>query len=304
MSVKEEYAKDVRYFSSVRNYTLALLNAFGGVNLYINQEDTTLDKVYELDIKFGNYEKSIVLEDLSETDIQKGNFNYIPRMILSFEGMSKAQDRQTNKFQKFSKRIYHPDFKNQMLQVAYNSVSYDFHFSLLLQARGLTQASQVTEQILSYFKPTMNLNILECPIFNEKTETQIQISDPAFEINDDFEDKDVNIISVTFDITVRGNIYSPITLVAPLDTIKIFTHIWDLQDIEDSKMSSYYKFERDQNSGILNITERMFNGSIPYDEVIEAENENIVINNRQDYMPPQITIKTTKTPLKVIDKTI
>ncbi len=292
----EILAKDIRYFSSVRNYTLALLNAFKGVELYINQEDSELDKVYTVNIKFGNYEKSIILEDLTEDNITKGNYNYLPRLILSFEGMTKAPERQTNKFQKLSKRIYHPEFNKEMLSVAYNSLSYDFQFSLLLQTRGITHASQITEQILSYFKPTMNLNILECPIFEKKTETQIQISDPGFEINQEFQETDVNIISVTFDITLRGNIYSPIEMVAPLDTIKLFLHVWDTQDYKDSKMAAYYNFEKEegsvQGSDNLNITKRTFNGEIPWSKEVEYKDENLVIQERQDYHPYQQKVKT------------
>lgn len=288
----EILAKDIRYFNSIRGYTLALINAFNGVELYINQEDSELDKVYTVPISFGNYEKSIILEDISENEITTGNINFLPRLILSFEALTKAPERQTNKYRKLSKRVFHPEYKKEMLNVAYNSVAYDFQFSLLLQTRGVTQAFQLTEEILVYFKPTMNLNILECPIFNEKTETQIQIADPAFEINTEFSDVDVNIINVTFDLTVRGNIYSPIEMIAPIDTLKLFLHVWDTEDYKDSKLSSYYNLQQDEeDSRYLNIKKRTFNGTIPYDPVVEAS-EQTVIEKRPDYKPPEEDIKT------------
>ena len=55
--VPEILAKDVRYFNSIRNYTLALLNAFDSTKLYINQENSELDKVFNVPITFSNYEK-------------------------------------------------------------------------------------------------------------------------------------------------------------------------------------------------------------------------------------------------------
>jgi len=279
----EILAKNVRYFSSIRNYTLALLNAFSGVKLYINQEDSKLDKVYDVDITFGNYEKSAILEDLNEKQITQGNFNYLPRLILSFEGMIKAPDRQTNKFKKLYRKIYHVDHKDKMLEVSYNSLAYDFNFTLLLQARGLTQASQLTEEILTHFNPTLNLNIRECPIFEQKTETQIQISDPAFEINNEQQEEDVNIINVTFDLTLRGNIYSPIEMKAPIRTIDLFIHLWDTVDYEDSKMASYYHFEKDDDN--YNARERIFDGTIPYNNDVETESENTLILKRPDFVP-------------------
>ena len=294
MSTKETpelKAKDVRYFNSIRNYTLSLLNCFDSTPLYINQDGSELDKVFSVPISFSNYEKSILLQDITEEQITKGNFNYLPRLVLGFEGMSKANLRQTNKFQKLSKKVYLPGNPEYQLQVAYNSLAYDFSFSLLIQARGLTQASQLTEEILSHFNPSLNLNILECPIFNEKTETQILISDPAFEINDDFDETDVNIISVSFEITVRGNIYSPINMVAPIKTIKLFTHVWDTYDYHESKLSSYYNFTKEDENDVK-ITERVFNGTIPWDKTTEYTNEDLVIQERPDYKPHEQIIKT------------
>lgn len=283
-------AKDVRYFNSIRNYTLSLLNAFDGVQLYVNQEGSELDKAFTVPITFSNYEKCVVLGDITEDQITRGNFNYLPRLVLGFEGMAKAPDRQTNKFQKFSKKIYLPDNPDHMLQVSYNSLAYDFSFSLLVQTRGITQAAQLTEEILSHFNPTMNLNILECPIFNEMTETQILISDPAFEINDEFAEEEVNIISVSFEITVRGNIYSPLSMVAPLKTIKVFTHVWDTYDYNESKLSTYYNFTKEGENGVK-ITERVFNGTIPWDKTTEYKNEDLVIRDRPDYKPHEQEIK-------------
>ena len=280
-------AKNIRYFNSIRGYTLALLNAFNNVKLYVNQPDDEKDKIFTVPISFGNYEKSISLSDISENDLLQTNINILPRLVLSFEGMTKAPERQTNKFQKLSRRIYHPEYKKDMIQVSYNSLSYDFHYSLLVQTRGLTQASQLTEQILSYFRPTMNLNILECPIFEEKTETQIQISDPAFEINQEFEETDINVISVTFDLTVRGNIYSPIEMVGVLESIKLFTHIWDEADYHDSKLSSYYKFVPEEHKAI----ERVFDGTTPYSPAVEGSLEALE-KERPDFHPEEEIIKT------------
>ena len=303
LEVPEVLAKDVRYFSSVRNYTLALLNAFNGVELYVNQENSDLDKVFTVPITFNNYEKSILLEDISEDQITKGNFNFLPRLVLGFEGMTKAPERQTNKFQKLSKKIYLQDDPNVKMNVAYNSLAYDFHFTLLIQARGLTQISQLVEEILVYFNPTLNLNILECPIFNDKTETQIQISDPAWELNDEFTEEQVNINSVTFDVTVRGNIYSPLQLTAPIKTIKLFTHVWDTVDYKDSKLSSYYKFTKVDDDEGLEITQRIFNGTIPWAKEVEYLDENLVIQKRPDYKPYEVILRANPYATDIFDTT-
>lgn len=280
--------KDRKYFSTTRNYTLSLLNAFNNVKYWVENDDN--QKEFIIPISFGNYEKAIALEDLDMEIIKKGNFNFLPRLVLSFEGISKAPDRQTNKFQKLSKKICHPDTSLPALDVSYNSVAYDYHFTLLLQARGLTIASQVTEEILVKFNPSLNLEIKEFPIFLEPTETQILVGDPAFEILDEFSETDVNIMTVTFDITVRGNIYSPIELSGPLKVVKIFNHMWDDEDYRDSKLASYYKFDIDPISHkATKETSRHFNATQQFDEIIEDEDEQVVIDNREDYSEYQVT---------------
>ncbi len=276
--------KDRRYFSAVRNYTLALLNSFNGVKYWVETNDELQQKEFVIPISFSNYEKSLALQDLSEKELRKGNFNFLPRLVLSFEGMSKAEDRQTNKFQKLSKRVYHPDTQKTSMDVSYNSVAYDYQFTLLLQSRGLTIASQVVEEILVKFNPTLNLMINEFPIFEDRTETQIQISDPAFEIQDEFQDEETNIIHVTFDITVRGNIYSPIEMQGPIETVKMFTHIWDQANIKDSKIASYYRFDvNPENNRVYKETKRIFNATQRNEEIVEDLDEQVVIDEREDY---------------------
>lgn len=289
----EVTAKDRKYFSSTRNYTLALLNSFNNIKYWVEQEDIDPNKQKEfiIPISFGSYEKSSALQDIDESTITGGNFNYLPRLVLGFEGMTKAPDRQTNKFQKLTKKVYDPDSLKVSLDVSYNSVAYDFHFSLLLQSRGFTINSQVVEEILVRFNPSLNLLIKEFPIFEASTETQILIGDPAFEILDEFAEEDVNIVQTTFDITVRGNIYSQIELKGAIETVKLFTHVWDEQNYKDSKLSKYYKFDVSENTReVYKSTERTFDGTIPNDEIVEST-EDIVIAERPDYVPSQ-TIET------------
>lgn len=281
-----------RYFNSTKNYTLSLLNAFD--NLYYhtlaekNAEFT--DNAYKVPITFGNYEKSIILEDVVEKDIVSGNINIIPRLVLSFNGMTKVPERQTQKYQTFSKKVRTPDGKKSM-DMSYNSVAYDFQYTLLLQTRGLTMATQLVEQILSYFNPSMNLNIKEFPIFTDYTQTQIRIGDPEFEIIDEFEDIQTNIINVTFELSIRGNIYSNIDYRAPIEVVGLFTHVWDEFERGQSKMASYFKFDIDQDTGRANYeTLRYFNGTMEYTDDVQADYDQMV-ENRPDFSPPEIQNK-------------
>ena len=285
--------KDTRYFNSTKNYTLALLNAFNDIKFWVDNDEIE-QKEYRIPISFGNYEKALVLSDMKEEQITKNNFNFLPRLVLSFIGMTKASDRQTQKYQKFSRRINN----NQNMQYSYNSVAYDFQFQILLQTRGLTINTQVVEEMLCKFNPTLALWIQEFPIFAEATETQISISDPQFEILDEFQDTDTNIINTTFDINLRGNIYSPLSVIGRIEEVKLFFQIWDKKQRIQNKIASYYKYDINKKGKATSLTERHFNATgtlehekngITYKDIEETENH--VLKTRPDYEPFQIETK-------------
>ncbi len=284
--------KQRKYFSSIRGYTLALLNAFNNIKYWVPTDGTEEDetqKEYTVPISFGNYDKSIMLNDLSEKDITQGNFNFLPRLVLSFEGVSKAPDRQTNKFNKYSKKVTGEDGHVSM-DFSWNSVSYDFHFTLLLQTRGLTIASMIMEETLVKFNPTLNLMIKEFPIFKNRTETQILISDPAFEIMSEFAEEEVNVVNVTMDITVRGNIYSNIEMQGPIKVVKMFNNVWALADIESANLASYYRFDvNPKTHKVIFETSRIFDATALNTPTVETPDEQELIEKRPDYYPPQHT---------------
>jgi hypothetical protein len=281
------------YFNSTRNYTLSLLGAFDGIEYYVPQiidDEYKGDKIYTVPIKFGNYEKALSLEDdkFSENMLKEGNYNIVPRLVLSFNGMSKNTQRQTQKYQRFHKRIQHPESDKTVLDISYNSVSYDFNYTLLLQARGLTMATQITEEILSQFNPSYNLNLVEFPLFTEKTQTQILIQDPEFDIIEEFEDTQVNIINVTFQIVVRGNLYSSIGYQSPIEIVDIFYHIWDEMDREQSKLATYYKMDvSTETHKIYQETLRSYNGTEKYNKYVKLP-LHLMEQYRKDFSPPEV----------------
>jgi hypothetical protein len=239
--------ESILYFNSIRNYTLSILDAFNNIKQWTKNEDGT-HKESKIPITFGNYEKSIALEDIDKETYLSGNFNFIPRIVITFQGMNKAPERTTNKFQKISKKLFHDDGTKE-LQFGYNSVPYNFQYNMVIQARGLNQAFQIVEQIMPRFRPTYPISIQEYPIFDEMTLTQLDAEDPEFEIIDEFDETDVNIITVTIPLNLRGNLYMPLQVSGPIETVHLFNHLWEKKDYKDSQLASYYKFYVDTETG-------------------------------------------------------
>ena len=251
MAIVNTEIENTLYFNSIRNYTLSILDAFNNIKQWTKNEDGTYNESV-IPIQFGNYEKSIILEDIDKESYISGNFNFIPRIVLTFEGMTRIPDRTTNKYQKISKVIENPENPGRKeLQFGWNSVPYDFQYNMLIQARGLNQAFQIVEQIMPRFRPTYPISIQEYPIFDEMTLTQLQAEDPQFDIIDQFEDIDVNIINVSIPMNIRGNLYMPLQISGPIEVVKLYNHLWDEKDYRDSKLASYYRFDIDTETGLV-----------------------------------------------------
>ena len=239
-------AKDILFFNSVRNSTLAILNSLNNIQLYSKGSNGELLST-SIPITFGNYEKSIRLEDLDQDQLQNTNFNFLPRLVLSFIGMTKNPERTSKKFEKISKKIIDDNGK-VLLNYGFNSVAYDFQYNLVLQARGLNQAFRIVEQILPMFRPSYYIEIQEYPLFDRKTQTQLQISDPTFEILDEFESDDTNIINVSFELNLRSNLYMPLQLTGPIEIVKLLTSLWNDQEEKAVTLASEYNWSVDQDT--------------------------------------------------------
>ena len=239
---------NILYFNTTRNYTLSILNALNNIKYWVNIDNEDMEFI--VPIKFGNYEKSIIFEDVKE-QYMSGNFNFLPRLVLSFSGMQKAPERITNKYKKFTK------YEGDNINFTYNSVPYNFNYDLTLQARGLTEAFMIVEQILPLFRPSMPLKIKEFPLFQHLTETQLLISDPEFDINEEFENEDVNIMTVKFELMLKGNLYLPLELTGKIEKVEMYNHLMKNQNIYDSILESKYTFDI-KNSYIENTEIEMY----------------------------------------------
>ena len=243
--------ENVLIFNSTRTYTLAILDALNNIKHWVRRDDGTASKKV-VPITFANYEKFAALGDIDQATLEQGNWNFVPRMALSFNGMTKAGERTTNKFQKISKKIEYQG--KTLLNTGFNSVPYDFQYTLTLQARGLNEAFQITEQILPMFRPSMNIKIQEYPLFQEMTQTQLLLDGPEFDILDEFGPEDINLVNVTFSLTLRGNLYMPLSIIAPIKIVKLFNHLWETQDIKESELASYYKWHVNPDTHLIDET--------------------------------------------------
>ena len=209
------------HFGTIRKYTAALLDAFN--NIEIQKIDSTGRPIItKVPIQYANQEKSTLYDQLNTNEIYTSNNQILPRMILSFNGMSVAPERAKNKFVKINAII-----NDQKISHQFNSIPYDFNFTVTLQARGMNEASLLIEQICSFFNPTYTLRIQEIPVpYVEPSSIVVDLESTNIE-QEEIEDLSINIVTCTFDLKVRGNIYPPFKDIKLIKAIQVFLHSED-----------------------------------------------------------------------------
>jgi hypothetical protein len=122
---------DYFYHSSIKNYTIALLDLFDDIHIPRFNSDGELIEDIRVPIEFGSKEKAYELTKHDIENLHSGNVNVFPRMVLQFESMSKALDRNTNKMHKINKKKLNDDEDSLAYEYQYNGVAYDFEYTII-----------------------------------------------------------------------------------------------------------------------------------------------------------------------------
>lgn len=191
------------FHGTIRKYTAALLDVFNDIE--IQYEDSNGDPITKaIPLAYSSREKARILEGHVAEQLLSGNYSVLPRASLALESMVKAEQRVTNKNNKISR--YKTD---DTLEYSYNSVPYEFTYSIIVQCRGMNEVTQVVEQIAPKFNPTVNIDIWDVSNLNEPTRVPLRLTDVSFE-SEDYDELSSNIFTVTMQMSLMGNLYPPI----------------------------------------------------------------------------------------------
>ena len=237
-----------------KKYTLALLSTFN--NLETQYKDSNGNLVNSIvPIKFSTREKSTIFDEHETEALLNGKTNILPRLSLSFELMLRNYERSGNKFVKVNKVI---PGTNEIFSYTFQPLPYDYEYILTLQARGMSEAQMITEQIAAYFNPNYTLKINEIGIQDEPTSVPIVMTSITH-TPEDYEELSMNIVTVEFALTLKGNIYPPIREEEAIKKFRILMDLWNDGDIENSlsfdrngkhyfKRASAIEFDIDSNT--------------------------------------------------------
>ena len=190
------------HHNTIRKYTLALLDFFNRLEVqYKNDDDQIIVK--KIPLHYKTREKEMLM-DKTESQILSGNMNTLPRAVLELTSLTPNTNRQSSKFNKIH-RVRLPEEQ----EYQYNSVSYDFKYSLDILCRGMNEACQIVEQIGPMFNPNIAIDIFDAENEESPTRIPLQLDDISIE-TESFEQKSMNICTVKTTLTLSGFLFQPI----------------------------------------------------------------------------------------------
>jgi hypothetical protein len=170
-------------------------------------DDGTIDRDVTVPITFASKQKAFELtaDDFSKYREQK--YNVIPRISLSFDGLSKSAEKETNKLNKTMK--FNEDGKT--LTYTYNSVSYNFDYTISILSDSFTELTMLLEQIIPMFNPTYSIKIKEMDFQTEYRSVPLRLNDVSVDLDMDLGmDDDIRFVNATLSLSIDANLYPPI----------------------------------------------------------------------------------------------
>lgn len=187
------------FHDTILKYIALIQSVFNGLRIsHIDDHNRVITK--NIPMIYGRSEKAAIANKYSEKQLITGNTHVIPYGFISLDAFSKADDRSTN--------------KNRIVKVAddkysYNSVPYDFVFSIDIRCRGDSEAYQIVEQVAPMFNPTLNLDVWDSLYKGQSTRVAVTLDGIDVTLPE-YEESSDNIYEVSISCTLRGWIYSPV----------------------------------------------------------------------------------------------
>jgi hypothetical protein len=192
---------------SIRRYTAAILDTFNDMHIVRFKDDGTVDRDVTIPITFATKQKAFEMTSDDFTKFREQKYNVLPRLSLSFDGLTKSPERETNKLNKTMK--FNDD--RQTMTYTYNSVSYSFDFTIYILTDSFTELTMLIEQIVPMFNPTYSIMIKDMDFLNDYRSVPLRLNDITTDLDMDLGmDDDIRLCNATLTFSIDANLYPPI----------------------------------------------------------------------------------------------
>jgi len=221
------------YHSAIRKYIIMFGNMFNDIDVVRYNSAGTAIQTLRVPIAYGPKEKYLA-RLRQNPDIIREVAVVLPRLAFEITGFSYDSTRQMNK----QNRITSIGSGNNSLRSGWAPAPYNIDISLYGMFANNEDAVQVVEQILPYFRPEWTNSVKIVPSLGIYVDVPTVLTGMSLEDTYEADFQTRRAIIYTFNFTVKGYIYGPVTNKGLITRTLVDFHI------EPSANTSAFEAER------------------------------------------------------------
>jgi len=194
------------YHSAIRKYIIMFGNMFNDIDVVRYNSAGTAIQTLRVPIAYGPKEKYLA-RLRQNPDIIREVAVVLPRLAFEITGFSYDSTRQMNK----QNRITSIGSGNNSLRSGWAPAPYNIDISLYGMFANNEDAVQVVEQILPYFRPEWTNSVKIVPSLGIYVDVPTVLTGMSLEDTYEADFQTRRAIIYTFNFTVKGYIYGPVT---------------------------------------------------------------------------------------------
>lgn len=194
------------YHGVIRKYIIMFGNMFNDIDISRFNNSGTAVQTIRVPIAYGPREKFLARLN-QDPNLNREVSIQLPRLSFEITSMNYAPDRSLNKLQRNTALGDSGD----SLRSQYTPVPYDINMSLYGMFDNNEDAVQVVEQILPFFRPEWTNSVKLIPEMSEYIDVPTVLTDMSIEDTYDADFQSRRAIIYTWNFTVKGLIYGPVS---------------------------------------------------------------------------------------------
>ena len=206
------------YPRTVRAITIALLDMFNDIRVVKFDKNNNPVSEKSVPITFGpveKYHQDRTEDHYFDSDGVEHNNRYylqIPRIAIVPNGIVYDADRATgvNEWRYWMKdqlNVSESDLDSMISD--YQPTPYNFNFTVYVKNDSMDYLSQILENILPYFNPTLMLRVKEFSFLNVERDIPVTLDGVGYDFIEDESAPDTRFVNATMNLTVKGFMYRP-----------------------------------------------------------------------------------------------
>lgn len=184
---------------------IAIVDVFNDVKINRYAEDGSVEKVIDVPV-IHHYSKNFA-QFIRNTNRVKESTHQTPILGLGLKGMQRDAARTTQ--QNYIRKVYDKD-RDLFLRDRRPS-AWKLTYSLSIYTENLIDFTQIIENIVTYFDPTLTVSIKEFENVNIERDLIVTLSDVALSLDDEVDREALQSYSAELNLTVAVVLYPPVS---------------------------------------------------------------------------------------------